>query len=159
MALAAVFAAGVGAIATSASANSLIQITVPGPLRGRVMSVWTTVWAGTTPSGSGLTGGVGGLFGVPVELVVDGGVVLAAEAVAAATILRGWARAGGDRRGEAARRVLARVRPARRLTRRPTDAGAADSTRPENGSRQAQTRDLIATQAGATTQLALADHG
>ena len=92
VALAAVFIAGVGAIATSASANSLIQITVPGPLRGRVMSVWTTVWAGTTPIGSGLTGGVGGLFGVPVALVMDGAVVLAAEAVAAVAVLRGYLR-------------------------------------------------------------------
>jgi len=99
VALAAVFIAGMGAIATSASANSLIQITVPAPLRGRVMSVWTTVWAGTTPIGSGLTGGVGGLFGVPVALVMDGGVVLAAEAVAAAAVLRGYLRIGAGRRG------------------------------------------------------------
>lgn len=65
-------------------------------------------------------------------------------------------------RGEAARRVLARVRPARRhpLTRRPTDAGAADSAaRPESGSRLAQTLDLIPAQASGTNQLALADHG
>lgn len=65
-------------------------------------------------------------------------------------------------RGEAARRVLARVRPARRLplTRRPIDAGAADAAvRTESGSRLAQTRDLIAAQASGTKQLALADHG
>jgi len=103
--LAAVFIAGVGAIATSASANSLIQVTVPGPLRGRVMSVWTTVWAGGTPIGSGLTGGVGGLLGVPVALVMDGGVVLAAEAVAAAAVLRGWVRIGGGRGGGATQRA------------------------------------------------------
>jgi len=97
VALAAVFVAGVGAIATSASANSLIQITVPGPLRGRVMSVWTTVWAGTTPIGAGLTGGVGGLFGVPVALAMDGSVVLASTAAAAAAVLRGYLRIGAGR--------------------------------------------------------------
>jgi len=97
VALAAVFVAGVGAIATSASANSLIQITVPGPLRGRVMSVWTTVWAGTTPIGGGLTGGVGGLFGVPVALVMDGSVVLASTTAGAAAVLRGYLRIGAGR--------------------------------------------------------------
>ena len=83
IALAAVFFCGVGAIATAASANSLIQIAVPGPLRGRVMSVYTTVFAGSTPIGNGLTGGFGGLWGTPVALVMNGGVVVVAQAVAA----------------------------------------------------------------------------
>ena len=78
-----------GAIATAASANSLVQVTVPGPLRGRVMSVYTTVFAGSTPIGSGLTGGVGGLWGTPVALVMNGAVALGAEAVAAIAVLRG----------------------------------------------------------------------
>ena len=60
VALLAVFVAGVGAIGTAISANSLVQIAVPGPLRGRVMSVYTTVFSGSTPIGNGLTGGVGG---------------------------------------------------------------------------------------------------
>ena len=79
VALAAVFFSGVGAIATAASANSLIQITVPGPLRGRVMSVYTTVFAGSTPVGNGLTGGVGGLWGTPVAIAMNGVVTLCAE--------------------------------------------------------------------------------
>ncbi len=74
VALAAVFVCGVGAIATAASANSLVQIAVPGPLRGRVMSVYTTVFAGSTPIGNGLTGGVGGLWGTPVALAMNGAV-------------------------------------------------------------------------------------
>jgi MFS family permease len=98
LALAAVFAAGVGAIGTSASANSLIQITVPAPLRGRVMSVWTTVWAGVTPIGNGLTGAVGGLFGVPLALLMGAAVVLVAETAAAVSLLRG-SRGIGDHRG------------------------------------------------------------
>jgi len=101
VALASVFIAGVGAIATSASANSLIQITVPGPLRGRVMSVWMTVWSGSTPIGNGLTGGVGGLLGMPVTLAMGGAMVLAAEAMAAAAVLRGYVRTGGGRGGGA----------------------------------------------------------
>jgi hypothetical protein len=89
VAMVAVFFCGVGAIATAASANSLIQITVPGPLRGRVMSVYTTVFAGSTPVGNGLTGGVGGLWGTPVAIAMNGAVTLGAEAMAAIAVLRG----------------------------------------------------------------------
>jgi predicted MFS family arabinose efflux permease len=98
VAMAAVFLCGAGAIATSISANSLIQIAVPGPLRGRVMSVYTTVFAGSTPIGNGLTGGVGGLWGTPAALVMNGAVALGAEAVAALAVLRGFVpRTGGGR--------------------------------------------------------------
>ena len=90
VALAAVFFSGAGAIATAASANSLVQITVPGPLRGRVMSVYTTVFAGSTPIGNGLTGGVGGLWGTPAALLMNGAVAFGAEAIAAIAVLRGF---------------------------------------------------------------------
>jgi MFS family permease len=89
VALAAVFFSGVGAIATAASANSLVQITVPGRLRGRVMSVYTTVFAGSTPIGSGLTGGFGGLWGTSVAIAMNGVVTLGAAGVAAVAVLRG----------------------------------------------------------------------
>ena len=95
VALGAVFFAGVGAIATAASANSLVQIVVPGPLRGRVMSVYTTVFAGSTPIGNGLTGAFGGLWGTPVALVMNGAVVVVAEVAAAVAVLRGGIRGGG----------------------------------------------------------------
>ncbi len=99
VALAAVFFAGVGAIATAASANSLIQIAVPGPLRGRVMSVYTTVFAGSTPIGNGLTGGFGGLWGTPVALVMNGAVVVVVEAAAAVAVLRGHVTTADGGRG------------------------------------------------------------
>jgi MFS family permease len=104
VAIAAVFFAGVGAIAMSASANSLVQITVPGPLRGRVMSVYTTVFSGSTPIGNGLTGGVGGLWGTPAALVVNGAITIGSEAVAAVAVLRGHVRMG---RGESAQGAAA----------------------------------------------------
>ncbi len=90
IALVAVFFCGAGAIAATASANSLVQVTVPGPLRGRVMSVYTTVFSGSTPIGNGLTGGVGGLWGTPAALVMNGAITLGAEAVAAVAVLRGF---------------------------------------------------------------------
>jgi predicted MFS family arabinose efflux permease len=92
VAMVAVFFCGVGAIATAASANSLVQITVPGPLRGRVMSVYTTVFAGSTPIGSGLTGGVGGLWGTPAALVMNGALAFGSSAVGAVAVLRGHIR-------------------------------------------------------------------
>ena len=95
----AVYFAGLGAIATAISANSLVQITVPGPLRGRVMSVYTTVFAGSTPFGNGMTGGVGGLWGTPAALVMNGAVTIGAEAIAAIAILRGYVPRIGDRVG------------------------------------------------------------
>jgi len=95
----AVYFCGLGAIATAISANSFVQITVPGPLRGRVMSVYTTVFSGSTPIGNGLTGGLGGLMGTPAALVMNGAVTIAAEAVAAVAILRGAVPRIGDRAG------------------------------------------------------------
>jgi MFS family permease len=95
VALAAVFFSGAGAIATAASANSLIQIAVPGPLRGRVMSVYTTVFAGSSPVGNGLTGGVGGLWGTPAALVMNGAICFGAQAVAGVAVWRGHIRVDG----------------------------------------------------------------
>jgi MFS family permease len=96
VALVAVYFCGVGAISTAASANSLVQITVPGPLRGRVMSVYTTVFAGSTPIGNGLTGGLGGIWGTPVALLVNGLICAGAEVAGAVAILRGGIRIGGS---------------------------------------------------------------
>jgi MFS family permease len=110
VALVAVFVAGVGAISTAISANSLVQITVPGPLRGRVMSVYTTVFAGSTPIGNGLTGGFGGLWGTPVALVMNGAVVIVAEAAAAVAVLRGFVpRVGGGGADKGGRRQVPSV--------------------------------------------------
>ncbi len=95
VAMAAVFVAGIGAIATAASANSLVQITVPGPLRGRVMSVYTTVFAGSTPVGNGLTGGVGGFWGTPAALAMNGVITLSLEVAAGVAAVRGSVNVGG----------------------------------------------------------------
>lgn len=92
----AVYFAGLGAIATAISANSLVQITVPGPLRGRVMSVYTTVFAGSTPIGNGLTGGLGGVSGTPAAVLMNGLVTIGAATVAAVAVVRGGIRVGGD---------------------------------------------------------------
>ncbi len=103
VALVAMYFCGVGAISTAASANSLVQITVPGPLRGRVMSVYTTVFAGSTPIGNGLTGGLGGIWGTPATLLVNGLICAGAEAAAGIAVFRGGIRVGGGGAGRSGR--------------------------------------------------------
>ena len=48
----------------AATANTTIQLAVPDGLRGRVMSVYTTIFAGSTPIGGPVMGGIASLFGV-----------------------------------------------------------------------------------------------
>ena len=47
---------GFGAIAMAATANTTIQLAVPDELRGRVISVYTTVFVGSSPVGALLMG-------------------------------------------------------------------------------------------------------
>lgn len=66
LSLFAMFVAGGGAIAMAVTANTTIQHAVPDHLRGRVMSVYTTVFAGSVPAGGLLTGWIASTWGVPV---------------------------------------------------------------------------------------------
>ena len=87
---------GFATITMSATTNTLIQLQVPDALRGRVMSVYTTVFAGTTPIG-GLASGVAmAVAGVTATLAVAGGLTLL-TAGAAATRLSGTAPASAAR--------------------------------------------------------------
>jgi MFS family permease len=65
-------AVGFGAILMAATANTVIQLTVPDGLRGRAMSVYTTIFAGSTPIGGLAMGGVASGFGVAVSMAVGG---------------------------------------------------------------------------------------
>jgi MFS family permease len=78
----ALFGAGFGAIVMAASANATIQTAAPPHLRGRVMSVYTTVFAGTTPIGALATGAAIALFGASDALVLAGGLALCAATYA-----------------------------------------------------------------------------
>ena len=52
----------------AATANTTMQLAVPDGLRGRVMSVYTTIFAGSTPIGGPMMGGLASLFGIAVSL-------------------------------------------------------------------------------------------
>jgi MFS family permease len=71
---------------TMALANTTVQMNSPDWLRGRVMSIYMTVFAGSTPIGAALAGLLSGLWGAPVAVAV-GGAVVAAVALAIGTRL------------------------------------------------------------------------
>ena len=81
--LVAMVVVGVGGITMSANANTVIQLSVPDVLRGRVLSVYTTVFAGSTPIGGLLMGGIAGAWGVELALVIGG-------AISALVAIVGW---------------------------------------------------------------------
>jgi MFS family permease len=61
---------GGGGIGMAVTANTTIQMAVPDQLRGRVMSVYTTVFAGSVPAGGLLMGAIASTWGVPFALMV-----------------------------------------------------------------------------------------
>jgi MFS family permease len=66
--LLAMFVAGAGSIAMAVTANTTIQMAVPDQLRGRVMSAYTTVFAGSVPAGGLIMGAIASRWGVPLAL-------------------------------------------------------------------------------------------
>jgi MFS family permease len=92
VALVAMVFAGFGGIAMAATCNTVIQLTVPDHLRGRVMSVYTTVFAGSTPIGGPLMGWVASAFGPAISMTA-GGVIAALTGAGALTWVR---RTGND---------------------------------------------------------------
>jgi MFS family permease len=63
---------------TMSTANTLVQTTAPDELRGRVMAVYMTVFAGTIPIGALFAGWVTGHFGVAISIAIGGTMVVVA---------------------------------------------------------------------------------
>jgi MFS family permease len=74
---------GWSTVAIGATSNTIIQLAVPDALRGRVMSVYTTVFAGATPIGSLLMGGLAGRIGVTATMALAGVVTVVFTGLAA----------------------------------------------------------------------------
>ena len=72
---------GFSQIAFSTIANTTIQTITPDHLRGRVMSVYMTVFAGSTPIGNLFAGGLAHLFGASISLLVAASLSLIAAIV------------------------------------------------------------------------------
>lgn len=78
---------GATSIMFIATANSLLQLHSTDAMRGRVMSLWATVFLGSTPVGALLIGWIAGQYGARAALGV-GGVTTIAVAFWAAYALR-----------------------------------------------------------------------
>lgn len=59
-------------IVFAASANSLVQLTVEGRFRGRVMSVYSLVFGGLTPLGSVYSGTLSHWWGAKITFIISG---------------------------------------------------------------------------------------
>ena len=75
-------AIGFGSILMAATGNTMIQTAVPDHLRGRVMSVYTTVFSASVPIGGLTMGAVASAFGTQVAIAI-GGVLTVATGLAA----------------------------------------------------------------------------
>jgi predicted MFS family arabinose efflux permease len=67
-------ALGVASIFFSTTINTTIQLIVPDELRGRVMSIFFLLFAGSTPIGGWLTGVLGDAIGVRQTLFIEAGI-------------------------------------------------------------------------------------
>jgi MFS family permease len=81
------FVVGFGVIAMAATTNTTIQLSTPDALRGRVMSVYTTVFAGSVPFGGLFSGGLAAIWGVQLALAV-GGIIAILAVIGAALWVR-----------------------------------------------------------------------
>jgi predicted MFS family arabinose efflux permease len=82
--LALLMALGVASIAFTATANSSLQIIAPDHLRGRVMSLYMLLFAGTTPIGAQLTGVMAEQVGVRLTIGIEAGICAVGIAAALA---------------------------------------------------------------------------
>ncbi len=73
--------AGLGFMIQNATSNTLIQLSVPDELRGRVMSVYMIVFQGFFPLGSLMAGTIAEHFTIPIGAAFGGSVALAAGLV------------------------------------------------------------------------------
>jgi MFS family permease len=97
LSLACMFGMGLGGLAMSMSTNTQIQMTVPDHLRGRVSSVYTTIFAGSTPIGGLIFGALASGLGTEVAIAV-GGLVSVGIALTALLVAWRWGLIGSARK-------------------------------------------------------------
>ncbi|MBA3336554.1 MAG: MFS transporter [Chloroflexia bacterium] len=79
---------GFAASTAMATANSTVQTIAPDALRGRVMSVYMTVFHGTIPFGALVAGASASWFGAPASVAFGGLITLLAAAIIGGRIAR-----------------------------------------------------------------------
>lgn len=68
---------GAAFLAIVSSINTSLQMSVPGEIRGRVMSLFVLAFMGMMPVGSAIFGSLGQRIGPPTAIAIGGGVVIA----------------------------------------------------------------------------------
>lgn len=81
-------AMGVASVTYSASTNTTLQLNSREEYRGRVLSLYTLLFAGSTPIGGAITGWMADQWGIRVSLGVEAGVCLLAVAAGAVYLAR-----------------------------------------------------------------------
>jgi MFS family permease len=76
LALVLMFLVGFGSILMAATGNATIQLAVPDQLRGRVMSVYTTVFSASVPIGGLAMGAIASAFGAAPAIALGGALSL-----------------------------------------------------------------------------------
>lgn len=90
LALAAILFVPVGfaTVAFSAMTNSSLQINADASMRGRVMSLWTVAYLGSTPIGGPIVGWIGDHFGARWSIIVGSLAALVAASLGLAIVRR-----------------------------------------------------------------------
>lgn len=73
---------GAGGISMAATANATIQLSVPDALRGRVMSVYTTVFSASVPLGGLIMGALASTVGIAPTVLIGGALSFATSLAA-----------------------------------------------------------------------------
>jgi MFS family permease len=129
---------GAASVTFAAGVNSSLQLAADGPSRGRVMSLYSVVFLGSTPIGAPIVGWLAQAHGPRAGLVL-GALAALGTGIAAAWWLRRRMRSRTvDRDDERSYRHLRRAR--RRLRRRAAPAGPAVRRVLRHGGRRAGAR-------------------
>jgi hypothetical protein len=81
VALIALAAVGAASVTFSAAVSSSLQLAVAAEMRGRIMSLYTMVYVGTTPVGAALIGSLSAAFGPRAGVAAGAGAALVASAI------------------------------------------------------------------------------
>lgn len=71
LSLAVMVVLGIAGLTFTATANTLLQLNVPDALRGRMLSLYTLLFLGSTPIGGIVTGGLADRWGIQVTLGIE----------------------------------------------------------------------------------------
>jgi hypothetical protein len=91
---------GAAMITYAALANSFIQLSVPNRLRGRVMSIYTSVFVGTTPIGNTIVGALAESTGASGPLILGGVLSLLSTLLVGRSLWSGGGRGRNHRDAE-----------------------------------------------------------